>query len=203
MQLLVQKPFEMSSFKIRHLRVEDGGKKQQADMGVFHHEHKQQSWFFIFPGVKIKTCLQRQGDAVRGQLQATLLITKHRLICGNGDTAISPQRDIFILPDIMFYYCSMPPRETDGCMWDEDEQIWGEVDWSQCFTPEFELCRRFVDCFSFYLICISLTSVYFLLWTVLSVVFIASLHCLWSSLNYLCSEQSLSLPWFISLVHIG
>lgn len=71
--------------------------------------------FFIFPGAKIKTCLQIEGDAVCRQLQATLLITKHMDLChGNGDTAISLQHDIFILADITFYYCSMPTSEPDG-----------------------------------------------------------------------------------------
>lgn len=71
-------------------------------------------FYFIFPSVEIKACLQIEVDAVCRQLRATLLITKHRLIHGNEDTAISLRNDIFILPDIMFYYCSVPPRETDG-----------------------------------------------------------------------------------------
>lgn len=83
-------------------------------MGIFHHKHKPKSWiFYIFPSVKIKTCFQIEGDAVCRQLQATLLITKHPLIRRNRDTAISLQHDNFILPEIVFYYCSMPPRETD------------------------------------------------------------------------------------------
>lgn len=86
--------------------------------------------FFIFPSAKIKTCLQIEGDAVCRQLQATLLITKHMDLChGNGDAAISLRHDIFILPDIMVYYCSMPPRETDG--WRErkvDARWWEWID---------------------------------------------------------------------------
>lgn len=109
------KTFEMSWFKIRHLRVEHVGKTTWGRYGSISPWTQTAELIFIFPGVKIKTCLQRQGDTVRGQLQATLLITKHRLICGNEDTAISLHHDIFILPDIMFYYCSMPHKETGGC----------------------------------------------------------------------------------------
>lgn len=60
-------------------------------MERFHHKHKPQSWifYFIFHSVEIKTCLQIEVDTVCRQLQATLLITKHGLIHGNGDMAIS------------------------------------------------------------------------------------------------------------------
>lgn len=49
---------------------------------------------------------------------------------------ISLQHDIFILFDIMFYYCSVPHRETDG------GELEGYID---------EMIKRYDERFSFYL----------------------------------------------------
>lgn len=79
------KIFEMSSLGIQILRVRGCGK--------YFIINKDGSWifYFIFPSVKIKTCLQIEGDVMRRQLQATLLITKHRLICGNRGYGDKPE----------------------------------------------------------------------------------------------------------------
>lgn len=80
--------FEMSSLGINILIVETVETEQEADMEYFIINLKGWVEFFIFisPCLRIKTCLQIEGDAVRRQLQATLLMTKHHLICGNKDT---------------------------------------------------------------------------------------------------------------------
>lgn len=110
------KAFEMSSLKTHLLRVKNVEKHKRRIKIWEHFIIKTNSRVGFFPSVKIKTSPQIEGDTVCRQLQATFLITKRHLSCGNTDTTISLQHDIFILPDIMFYYCSVPPRATYGWM---------------------------------------------------------------------------------------
>lgn len=208
------KTFEMSSFKLRNL-TENVGKARNRRCRNISSWTQTAELILIFPGVKIKTCLQRQGDTVRGQLQATLLITKHHLIWGNREMAISLQHDIFILPDIVLSLLNATQRHgwmhvrrrwidmEGGGEWGSNEVFWKTVlysAWDILIKAWCELWiivdtlkpNRIKIVFTFCvqtvfdLMCISVK------WLG-NFLCIVAVHCLWSSWNYLCSEPCLNL----------